>query len=90
MRPCLGPNALSRGGGGEKYDLLQSDPYVSFIDEPAGLEPLWRDYTQQRLYSHKVWTDAYLAAFAQAANLELVTFDRGFAQYQNVRCAILS
>ena len=86
----FGTNALSLGEAWEKYDILQSDPYVSYIDEPAGVEPLWRDHTKKRSFSPKVWNDAYLAAFAQAANLEVVTFDRGFAQYQNLRCAILS
>ena len=28
--------------------------------------------------SPKAWADAYLAAFADAAQLTLVTFDRGF------------
>jgi predicted nucleic acid-binding protein len=51
---------------------------------------LWRNHTQQRSFSPKVWNDAYLAAFAQAANFQVATFDRGFAQYQNVRCVILS
>jgi predicted nucleic acid-binding protein len=41
-------------------------------------------------FSPKVWNDAYLAAFAKAANFELVTLDRGFAQYQHVRSKILS
>ncbi len=33
---------------------------------------------------------AFLAAFARAADLELVTFDKGFAQCTDLRCAILS
>jgi uncharacterized protein len=74
----------------QKYDVFQSDPYVSYIDEPAGIEPLWRIHTTRQSFSPKVWNDAYLAAFAQAANFELVTFDRGFAQYQPVRSTILS
>ncbi len=34
--------------------------------------------------------DAYLAAFAKAADFELVTFDRGLAEYRDLRCTILS
>ena len=30
------------------------------------------------------WTDAYLAAFAQQANLRMVTFDKGFARYADL------
>lgn len=86
----FGENALTLGEAWQKYDIFQSDPCVSYIDEPAGIEPLWRIYTQRQSFSPKVWNDAYLAAFAQAANFELVTFDQGFTQYQNVRSTILS
>ena len=30
------------------------------------------------------WTDTYLAAFAQLAGLRLVSFDKGFANYQGL------
>jgi toxin-antitoxin system PIN domain toxin len=86
----FGPSALTLGGAWQMYDLLQSDPRVSYIDEPAGIEPFWRMYTERQSFSPKVWNDAYLAAFAQAANFQVVTFDRGFAQYSHIQCAILS
>jgi toxin-antitoxin system PIN domain toxin len=86
----FGADALKLGEAWQKYDLLQSDSCVSYIDEPPGVEPLWRAYTERQSFSPKVWNDAYLAAFAQAANLELVTFDRGFAQYPQLRSKILS
>src|SRR5438067_195831 len=72
------------------YDALLSDPRIAFADEPRGLEAQWRAYTQRRSFSPKVWSDAYLAAFARAASFELVTFDKGFAQYKSVHCTILS
>ena len=34
--------------------------------------------------------DAFLAAFAKTAGFELLTFDKGFAQYVDVKCTILS
>jgi len=72
------------------YDDLCNDPPVVFADEPSGIEPLWRSHTQHNMYSPKVWNDAYLAAFAQAADFELVTFDRGLTQIKDLRCTILS
>jgi hypothetical protein len=36
----FGSNALSLREAWEKYDLLQSDPFVSYINEPTGIEPL--------------------------------------------------
>ncbi len=67
-----------------------SDPRVSFTDEPEGLESYWRGYTQRQSFSPKVWNDAFLAAFARAADYRVVTFDRGFTQYANLDCVILS
>src|SRR5262249_13821708 len=72
------------------YDAMLADPRISFTGEPEGIESLWRGYTQHQSFSPKVWNDAFLAAFAQAAGYELVTFDRGFSQYKQVKCTILS
>jgi predicted nucleic acid-binding protein len=38
----------------------------------------------------KVWNDAYLAAFAEAAAVEMVTFDQGFKQFNLAHCTILT
>jgi uncharacterized protein len=72
------------------YDAILGDPRVVFAREPAGLETVWRGYTQRRTFSPKVWNDAFLAAFARAADCELVTFDKGFTQYTDLKCTILS
>ena len=46
---------------------------------------MWMAFSKRDYRSHLVWTDDYLAAFAQAAGLELVTFDRGMrARYPSV------
>ena len=71
------------------YDHFLSHPLVDFRDEPAGLEPQWRQWARSQRFSPKIWNDAYLAPFAQAAGFEVVTFDRGFAQYQGIACTIL-
>jgi uncharacterized protein len=94
LRLATTPNVLAAAAvtlveAWRMYDDLFSDPRVVFAEEPEGVEPLWRGYTQLRSFSPKVWNDAYLAAFAEAADFEVVTFDRGFAQYQNVRLTIL-
>ncbi|UCE54337.1 MAG: PIN domain-containing protein [Desulfobacterales bacterium] len=36
-----------------------------------------------------MWNDAYLAAFAQTANLEIVTFDQGFREYPAAKVTIV-
>jgi uncharacterized protein len=72
------------------YDELLTDHRVVYAEEPDDIEVVWRSFTQHQTFSPKVWNDAYLAAFAQAADFEVVTFDKGFAQYKSVRCTILS
>ncbi len=86
----FGKNAVTLPDAWQKFDLFLSDPRVSFADEPEGLESYWRGYTQRQSFSPKVWNDAFLAAFARAADYRMVTFDRGFTQYANLDCVILS
>jgi toxin-antitoxin system PIN domain toxin len=85
----FGTSALTLSQAWQAYDIFQNDSRVSYVDEPAKVEALWRAYTAMQSYSPKVWTDAYLAAFAQAAGLELITFDRAFSQYHQTKCRIL-
>jgi uncharacterized protein len=47
--------------------------------EPPGIEAAFRARTLALEPAHKTWLDAYLAAFAEAAGLTLVTFDRTLA-----------
>ena len=86
----FGKDTLTMPDAWQKYDTFLSDPRISFAEEPAQIETLWRSFTQNRSFSPQVWNDAYLAAFALAAGLTIITFDRGFAQFQNVACTTLS
>ena len=72
------------------YDGLLADIHVAFAEEPEDVEIAWRSLTQSTLFSTNAWADAYLAAFAQTADFEIITFDRGFTQYRNLRRTILS
>lgn len=73
-----------------KYDALLNDPRVIFAPQPVRLERYWRAYTRRRTFSPHLWSDAYLAAFARAADYEVVTLDKGFRQYKSTKCTILS
>jgi toxin-antitoxin system PIN domain toxin len=85
----FGMHALTLREAWQKYDIFQSDPRISYIGEPGNLETHWRAFTQSQTFSPKVWNDAYLAAFAMAGGLELISFDRGLAQYSGVQFRIL-
>jgi toxin-antitoxin system PIN domain toxin len=71
-----GAHALSRREAWNAFDALAGDMRVRFLQEPSGLELLWRAISKRDDRSYKVWTDDYLAAFAQTGNATLVTLDR--------------
>ncbi len=88
-RSVFGKHAVKLPDAWQKYDDFLGDPRVVYAGEPADLEKHWRIYTQSQSFSPQVWNDAYLAAFALAGNLNLVTFDKALKQYANLTCTVL-
>ena len=64
----------------EVYDRWFEDSRVFFLDEPGNLEKMLRGISRQPRPAAKDWADSYLLAFAEAADLSLVTFDRALKQ----------
>lgn len=89
-RKAFPNDALPMNEAWRIYELMLSDQRVVFTDEPAGIEFAWRALTQDQTFSTHVWNDAYLAAFARTAELEVVTFDKGFAKFKDLRFTLLS
>jgi uncharacterized protein len=87
---AAGKHVLTLTDAWQKYDTYLGDPRIAFTGEPTGIEAHWRSFAQGSTFSPNVWNDAYLAAFSATGNYELVTFDKGFARYQNVSCTSLS
>lgn len=87
----VGRSVLSRREAWELVERFMADPRVLFLSEPEGLVPLWVTFSKRDDRDHMLWTDDYLAAFAQAANADLVTFDRAFhRRYPAVHVVYLS
>lgn len=61
------------------YEQIQSDPRVSFMDEPVGLNAAFRVLSANIEISPKRWSDDYLAAFVKVSGLTLITFDKALA-----------
>ena len=75
----MGPDeVLTQAGAWRAYDSLLDDERVRWLEEPSGMETEFRSRSTHGRSSPKDWTDAYLAAFASAADLTLVTFDQAF------------
>ena len=49
----------------------------------------WRRLATRDLASPKLWMDAYLAAFAIAADVELVTTDKAFGRFEGLKVTVL-
>jgi uncharacterized protein len=74
----MGADVMSQTEAWAVYDRWMTDTRVTFLTEPAGLEPVFRAQSRGKAPSPKNWTDAYLVAFASATGMHLVTFDRAF------------
>ena len=85
-----GRDVLSRRRAWDVVDGLMADSRVRFLSEPDSLVALWVTFSKRDDHDHLLWTDDYLAAFAQGANAELVTLDRVFrSRYPAVRVLVL-
>jgi toxin-antitoxin system PIN domain toxin len=74
----------------QDYDTLMTDERFAFMSEPLQLDAALRRIMPPKLVSPRLWQDAYLAAFAIAAGLQFVTFDRGFRQFTDLDLLLLS
>lgn len=68
----------------QALDQLTTDEATVFAVEPEGLDHIWRQLSELATASPKRWMDAYLAAFAIAAGMRLVTFDSDFRNYESM------
>lgn len=53
------------------------------------LDAAFEKYTNGRLFSPRLWTDAYLAAYALVGGLTLMMFDRGFRAFPGLQSQII-
>ncbi len=72
----MGEDAMNQADAWKAYDRWIDDDRVEFIEEPPDLEPVFRELSQLQRPAPKDWADSYLAAFAIASQLTIVTFDR--------------
>jgi toxin-antitoxin system PIN domain toxin len=61
---------------------------VPLLEEPEGLEEALEALVREG-FPPRLWTDAYLAAFALAGGHRLVTFDQDFLRFPGVQVLLL-
>ena len=84
----MGSDTLSQRDAWAVYDTLCADDRVAFLVEPHDVEVFWRRMTAASRRGPRPWTDAYLAGFAMASDLRMVSFDRGFTSCAGLRLLI--
>jgi predicted nucleic acid-binding protein len=72
----MGIDVLSSRSAWRTYRTILTDERIQFAPEPFALEQEWHKLTAQDRAAPRHWTDAYLAAFARAGGMQLVTLDR--------------
>ena len=70
---------LSMAEAWSVHDRLFEDDRVVFVPEPSEVESGFRELSSGGLAAPKIWTDAWLLAFADAAHGTVVTFDRALS-----------
>ncbi|MDE0108251.1 MAG: PIN domain-containing protein [Bryobacterales bacterium] len=70
--------------------ILTDDRIVMRAEEPSRLEARWKSIAVRDTASPKAWMDSYLAGFALASGLGLVTTDRAFSAFPGLDLTLLA
>ncbi|MCK6682583.1 MAG: PIN domain-containing protein [Thermoanaerobaculia bacterium] len=70
-------------------DEFFADDRFRLAPEPPEIEALFRQINSGPAWDGVPWTDAYLAAFAMAGGLRMVTFDRDFFRFPGLDLELL-
>ena len=77
----MGKDARTMSEAWSLWDRIWADTRIVFLPEPDDIEREFRSRSRLSSRSPKIWADAYLLAFAAAAGLKLVTFDRALMSH---------
>ena len=88
----MGTDVLSLPSAMAVYQQWLSTPAVGLLLEPFGLEAHVQSLlgTDTAPLPNRLWTDAWLAATAEAAGLTMVTFDQDFERFNLSRLQVLA
>lgn len=90
-RKVMGSSVLRPAVAWGAMQGLVDDPRIVPVDQvPTTHHALWYANVARREPSPDLWTDAWLAALAQANGCEMVTFDRGFRAYSKLKLRLLA
>lgn len=80
----MGGQPLAVAGAWRQYEALRRLREVVLLVEPEGVEILLAQWATSSDATPRLWTDAYLAAFARAGGYRIVTFDRDLDDFRGL------
>ena len=88
----MGADVLSLPAAMAVYQQWIDTPAVGLLSEPLGLDAKLQSLlgTDSAPLPSRLWTDASLAATAEAAGLRMVTFDKDFERFNLSRIEVLA
>ncbi len=89
LRPYGNPPLTNRQAWKAYEALLADDRIALRAEEPVALEKQWTHLALRDDASPKLWMDAYLAAFALAAGMRMVTTDGAFRQFKGLALVLV-
>jgi toxin-antitoxin system PIN domain toxin len=75
---------LSASEAWSTYRAWLQRPSVISAREPAGCDTILGGWANNGVIQPRLWTDAYLAAFARAGGMKLVTFDHDYQRFDGL------
>jgi len=89
-RKVMGTSVQRPESAWAAVEALAAHPVIVAVDTmPASHASRWRECVEGREPTPDLWTDACLAALAQATGSAIATFDRGFRAYRNLKLVLL-
>jgi toxin-antitoxin system PIN domain toxin len=71
------------------YRTYRNLPIIRFLPEANAVETTFATFTTNPALPHRLWTDAYLAAFAISTANRLVSFDTDFQRFTGLNLLLL-
>ena len=89
-RTVMGKHAVSASVAWDLIEDLMKDERLEFAAEPAQVDAVLPKLLRYTGPTNKLVGDAYLAAFAIAGEMRLVTIDKGLEQFRGLDIELLN
>jgi len=88
LRLSTHPKVLSRpltpSDAWEIYQRYRVEAHVVFVEDSSEIDAGFMACSRQSDFVHRMWTDGYLAAFAQFNTCRIISFDSDFNRFPDL------